>query len=98
MNEMAARCGIYCGDCDYREKMNCPGCNKAEGKIFWGECKLAKCSISKGIVNCSECSDLPCAMLTEFSYDKEQGDNGKRIENLEAWKNIGFDKWLESKK
>ncbi len=27
----------------------------------------------------------------------KQGDNGKRIVNLEAWKTIGFDKWLEDR-
>jgi putative acetyltransferase len=97
MKEYAARCGIYCGDCNYREKMSCPGCQKAEGKIFWGECPVAGCVMSKGFHDCSECPDLPCDLLKSFAYDKEQGDDGLRIRTLEAWKSIGFDKWLEEK-
>ena len=36
MQDFAANCGIFCGDCDYRERMNCPGCIQARGRPFWG--------------------------------------------------------------
>ena len=87
-NEFASRCGIYCGDCEYREKLNCSPCQVSGGKPFWGTCELAKCSISKGIENCSQCSDFPCDLLNKFAYDKEQGDNGLRISNLREWKKL----------
>ena len=87
MKEFKARCGIECEQCDYREKFKCPGCRKAEGKIFWGECELAKCSMAKGIDFCYECGEFPCDLLKAFAYNEEQGDNGKRIENLRKWKN-----------
>ncbi|MDR0465742.1 MAG: DUF3795 domain-containing protein, partial [Deltaproteobacteria bacterium] len=31
-----SRCGILCGECEYREKMNCKGCI-AIAKPFWGD-------------------------------------------------------------
>ena len=79
---LIARCGTLCSECTYKEKMNCPTCHKACGKMFWGTCQVAQCSIDKGIENCSECDDFPCELLKSYSYDKEQGDNGKRIETL----------------
>ena len=82
-----SRCGVYCSKCEYKEKVNCPGCIKAEGKMFWGECELAKCCIEKELQHCGKCQNCPCDKLQEFSYDKEQGDNGQRIKNLETWNN-----------
>ena len=86
MNDgLEGRCGLYCTKCEYREKANCPGCIKAEGKMFWGECELSKCCIEKELQHCGQCQNFPCDKLREFSYDKAQGDNGQRIRNLEKW-------------
>ena len=82
--KIISRCGIICSECEFREKCKCPTCHKADGNPFWGECKVAKCNISKGLNNCSECANFPCELLISFAYNKEQGDNGKRIENLKA--------------
>ncbi len=75
-------CGLDCSKCDYREKVDCKGCQDCKGIMFWGECKIAKCVIEKGISNCGECLVFPCSILKEFAFDKEQGDNGERIEVL----------------
>ena len=96
MNDMAARCGIYCGECEYKDKFNCSGCRKSNGKILWGVCPVAACSIAKGIDTCGDCSEFPCALLNQFAFDSEQGDNGKRIENLKAWKEQGFENWVKT--
>ena len=82
--EFTARCGIKCGECEYREKFNCPGCLEAAGKIFWGECPVAHCNMEKGKEHCGECGQFVCELLHSFAYDPEQGDNGQRIENLKA--------------
>ena len=95
MHQFTARCGIYCGECEYREKTNYPGCIQAQGKMFWGKCRVAQCCISKNLDNCGLCSSFPCDLLKEFAYDKEQGDSGQRIRNLKAWKQEGFESWLE---
>jgi len=65
--------------------MNCPGCLAAKGAMFWGSCEIATCCINKGHAHCGKCDVFPCALLTSFAYDPEQGDNGERIRNLESW-------------
>ncbi|MFZ2537606.1 MAG: hypothetical protein WAX04_01735 [Oscillospiraceae bacterium] len=35
--------------------------------------------------HCGQCNEFPCALLKQFSYDEEQGDNGKRIEQCKNW-------------
>jgi hypothetical protein len=84
-NDIESRCGLYCSKCSHREKTNCPGCVKAKGEMFWGECALAKCCVEKELEHCGRCGSCPCDKLNEFSYDKDQGDNGERIRNLEKW-------------
>ena len=54
--------------------------------MFWGECALAECCIEKELEHCGQCENCPCDKLQEFSYDKEQGDDGERIRTLEKWK------------
>jgi hypothetical protein len=84
MKQQLAYCGLKCSECEYKEKLNCPGCQKCKGKPFWGSCKVATCCIDKIIQNCGECNEIPCALLKSFSFDKEQGDNGERIKNLQS--------------
>ena len=92
-NPFMARCGIDCQACTYREQTGCPGCPATEGKLFWGECALAKCCITKGHDHCGQCEDFPCAMLNEYANDPEHGDQGERIRNLHAWNTEGYDTW-----
>lgn len=80
-----SRCGILCSECDYREQMNCKMCINIE-KPFWGEqCPLKACCEEKGHPHCGLCPEFPCELLNQFSYDKEQGDDGKRIMQCEVW-------------
>ncbi len=79
-----SRCGIVCSECGYREKMNCKGCVAIKNP-FWGECPVKKCCEDKGLENCGQCNNFPCKLLNSFAYDKEQGDEGKRIEQCKKW-------------
>lgn len=82
-----ARCGLDCGNCDWREKCNCPGCEAANGHPFHGDCAVALCSIAKGFSHCGQCPDLPCDLLTRFATDPEHGDSqGSRILVLQSWR------------
>ena len=81
-----AYCGLKCSECDYREANNCGGCIATLGKPFYGECSIAECAISKNIRFCGECAEFPCELLNQFSYDKEHGDNGARIEHCKFLK------------
>ncbi|WP_411682290.1 DUF3795 domain-containing protein [Clostridium thailandense] len=80
-----SRCGIICSECKYKEQMNCKGCVHIS-KPFWGEqCPVKFCCEDKELSHCGQCSSFPCDLLKQFAYDKEQGDNGKRIEQCKKW-------------
>lgn len=92
--DFIGRCGAYCGTCSWKEKTGCPGCQLSKGKMFWGECSVAKCSIEKGIEHCGFCQNLPCGTLQEAFDNPEHGDNGERLANLRAWAK-GEDQYIE---
>jgi hypothetical protein len=94
---MIGMCGAYCGACEWKPKVNCPGCKVAKGKMFWGECQIAACSLSKGLAHCGLCPDLPCAPLQAAFDNPEHGDSGERLKNLKAWA-MGEDTFLELRK
>ncbi len=82
-----SRCGICCSGCQFLNDNVCEGCTKIE-KPFWGDsCPVKSCCEDKNLECCGECSDFPCDLLKSFAYDKEQGDNGLRIENCKKWCN-----------
>lgn len=80
-----SRCGILCGACEYREQMHCKGCVYID-KPFWGDrCPVKACCEDRALEHCGVCADFPCGLLTQFAYDKAQGDDGKRIEQCKKW-------------
>ena len=80
-----SRCGILCGECGYKEKMNCMGCVSMD-KPFWGECDVKICCEKKNLEHCGLCHVFPCDILISMSYsDSGEGDNGKRIEQCKIW-------------
>ncbi len=80
-----SRCGILCGECEYRDSTGCKGCVNID-KPFWGECPVKACCENKGHEHCGECAEFPCKLLESFAYDKEHGDGtGKRIKQCEEW-------------
>lgn len=82
---ITSRCGILCSECAYKEQVGCTMCVQIE-KPFWGECCPVKsCCEEKGHEHCGQCPQFPCGLLTQFAYDKEQGDDGKRIEQCRKW-------------
>jgi hypothetical protein len=84
-----SRCGILCNECNYKEEVNCKGCLNID-KPFWGEqCPLKSCCEEKSFLHCGECDIFPCELLEKFSYDQEQGDDGKRIEQCRKWMKEG---------
>jgi len=68
------------------EEVGCTGCVSID-KPFWGDfCPVKDCCEGKGHEYCGQCRDFPCDLLNKFAYDKEQGDNGKRIETCRFWR------------
>ena len=81
-----SRCGILCSTCGFRESMGCKGCVEID-KPFWGEsCPVKSCCEGKDRAHCGQCEAFPCEQLTAFAYDKEQGDNGARLEQCRKWR------------
>lgn len=80
-----SRCGILCSSCQYKEQTGCTGCTTIQ-KPFWGDgCPVKSCCEEKALVHCGQCAAFPCALLHQFAYDKQQGDQGKRIEQCRQW-------------
>jgi len=80
-----SRCGILCSECPDGKAVGCVGCATME-KPFWGEsCPVKSCCESKSQEHCGTCSEFPCDLLNQYSFDKEHGDDGKRIEQCKAW-------------
>ncbi len=82
-----SRCGLHCYTCEYKEPCNCGGCIETMGNPFHGECPVAKCCNSKGIIHCGLCESFPCELLDSYSNDPEHGDDpkGLRILQCKRW-------------
>jgi hypothetical protein len=78
-------CGSYCGDCTWKVKTGCKGCKASQGEMFYGECAVAKCAISRNLDHCGLCPELPCAVIQKAFDNPEHGDKGERLSNLQAW-------------
>ena len=80
-----SRCGILCSECKYKDEVGCKGCANIT-KPFWGDaCPVKDCCEGRSHDYCGQCTNFPCDLLNSFAYDKEQGDNGKRIETCRRW-------------
>jgi len=53
--------------------------------MFYGECAVAKCAISRDIEHCGLCGEVPCEILQAAFDNPEHGDDGQRLSNLQAW-------------
>ncbi|MCC0707062.1 DUF3795 domain-containing protein [Clostridioides sp. ES-S-0190-01] len=87
---LESRCGILCCECKYKEDVNCAGCTNID-KPFWSEeCPVKSCCENKNLTHCGLCDTFPCEILTQFAYDKKQGDDGKRISQCEKWASLAL--------
>ena len=81
-----SRCGILCEECHYKEEARCRGCINITKPFCDDSCPLKSCCEEKNIEHCGQCGIFPCELLISFAYDKEQGDEGKCIEQCKCWK------------
>ena len=82
-----SRCGIICDTQKCKEAFgfDCEGCLNISSPP-WGEsCAVKACSEGRKLNHCGECEDFPCDLLKNFSFDKEHGDNGARIDQCKEW-------------
>jgi hypothetical protein len=57
--------------------------------MFYGECAVAKCAVSKSLEHCGLCPELPCTTLQAAFDHPEHGDKGERLTNLRVWADGG---------
>lgn len=55
---MESFCGKVCGTCDWRERLQCPGCQEGPGRPFSGGCDIADCCREKGHAVCGTCGHV----------------------------------------
>lgn len=80
-----SRCGLLCSQCGYREQTGCTGCVSMK-RPFWAEhCPVKDCCETRKLEHCGQCAEFPCQLLSSFAYDKDQGDDGKRLEQCKCW-------------
>lgn len=65
-------CGTFCGKCD-DYGVTCDGCRNRKGRPLWYQmfgttepCPYYACTAEKGLHDCSQCGQLPCAEY--FTY------------------------------
>lgn len=80
-----SRCGLKCDACDWRERTGCRGCTNVK-ELFWGACPVKNCCEGRGHAHCGQCDAFPCEQLKAFAWDKEHGDEGRRIETCRQWR------------
>lgn len=84
---ISSRCGIRCEDCRYLKDGVCSGKCCEIFKPFWGDaCPIKTCCEDRHLQHCGQCTEFPCDLLKQFSYDPQQGDNGLRIQTCLAWR------------
>ncbi len=73
--------------------VQCKGCrDAAKDRHSWAfRCKIRKCASDKSLKSCAECSDYPCEKLLSMDGIYE----GLLIKQLDEYKELGPDKWLE---
>jgi hypothetical protein len=106
--QLAAVCGIYCGDCQFLGK-TCKGCAKVLGKPFWtsempsGACPLYDCCvIRKKLEHCGLCDDFPCKTFLDLRDPNMSDEEFRkslvtRHESLKRRARIGTEQWLAEK-
>ena len=73
-------CGMDSSKCGYVKAQLCDGCTAKKGNPAIENCEIVACATTRNKRFCGECEDFPCEKLERYAYDKEHGDNGKRIE------------------
>lgn len=80
-----SKCGIICSECSAFKEKQCLGCLKSEQQ-FWGVCPVKQCCMERQVDYCGQCPDFPCELAKQFAYDAQQGDDGKRIQTCQCWR------------
>ena len=86
--DLAAACGLYCGECEYIEKQ-CHGCANVQGKPFWTAqfgvevCPLYDCCVAqKRLEHCGLCHDFPCETFNSLRDPSLSDEEAEQALNM----------------
>ena len=68
-------CGKNCMDCSEKSQLNCPGCRMGPGRVYSGECSIAKCCVTRNVHACEQCT----SSTTCFNRRSSEGASGLRL-------------------
>ena len=92
-------CAKSCETCQLKGQLKCPGCRMGPGKVYGGECDIAKCCSTRGYQGCEECSTAStcpklkrCAGAEQDRLKKREADKAERHRRYESSAVLG--KWL----
>lgn len=79
------------------DKAQCPGCRASGGCIepvgMTEPCKVWRCIEPKGLHNCSQCAEFPCAHLHPVADQAGQRPHNLKVFNLASIKRMGLEDW-----
>ena len=86
---------------DFKKRNSiCRGCRTEDGKCkatgFVEPCKIYSCSKQKGVEFCYECGIFPCDHFQPYK-NKAFLPHNTKVYNLCLIKNMGLEKWAETK-
>jgi hypothetical protein len=95
---LAARCGMFCGNCAEMKEGRCHGCGCTCGKCVAGnrakDCSILHCSTKKNLNFCAECKEFACTKLIMNSHDPIWKGRAPCLDNLRRRKAIGTEAWI----
>lgn len=83
------------------EEVPCEGCRSERGCAFekaltGGKgCPTKRCVESRGLHNCSECSEFPCENLMPVAENANSVPHNTKMYNLSRIRLIGLEAWAE---
>lgn len=98
-------CGKQCENCSQKVQLGCSDCRTGPGKAYSAECAIAKCCVTRGHHDCSDCVNAStcmhlkgCGDAAELRLKKRQNDVAvlrgrlERSTVLGIWLTVAF--WL----
>lgn len=87
-NQLFSLCGLNCGLCPMFLGRHCPGCGGGEGNQ---SCKIAACSIGRGVEYCFLCGEYPCPKYEHFDEFDSFITHRNRKVDMEKAREIGME-------
>jgi len=98
LNMISASVKEYLGHPVEIEDLRCEGCLSDVVAVMCRECQIRDCVLSKGLIHCSQCSEVPCQKIIDFKND-EMVHHNEVVENINRHKAVGATEWeLEQEK